>query len=184
MPSVLKSSQVQTMEKLNGARKIPNGVAPGAPQVFKVKITVPTTSVDTIGDKIHLLALPWNLSVHRLELLSTNLDTDNALRLDLGLSYGVDVRSVAPGTQLSLDCYADNFAAGPISAAGVARLDLAFKKRALTALNQTVWADGGLTKAPEGQGNAYLTLTVKTAGTTPVEGTIVAIVEGTLITEN
>lgn len=141
-------------------------------------LEVATTSIDEIGDIIHLVELPFSAKVREIYIFSDDLDSNGtpALAYDLGL-YQLTLDGTF--TVLDADAYASAITIGQ-SANTTTMTNQAFEARNIDKINNTVVQDAVVvltTGVPVQGSRAILSMTMTAAAATAVAGTISFLVK-------
>jgi hypothetical protein len=127
-------------------------------------LAVPTTVMDTVGDKIFLGPIRSNAIILDLMFLNDALAAS-------GLAYDIGVYRT-DGTVVDVDCIGSAVA---FSSARITPASLRFEAADIISVKQELWQLAGLTSDPGG--HFYIGLTCTTVATTPAVGDIVMIAE-------
>ena len=149
----------------------------GDSKVVIDKIAVATTSIDEVGDKIFLCAVPSNAIIHSIMLYNDDLDSHGTptLAADVGLYYS-GIGSGQDGladTVIDADCFAT--AITSLQAAVVIPSEVRFEVDDIVDIVKEAWEAGGLSTDPGGL--FYIALTLTAVSATPAAGDIVIKVQ-------
>lgn len=136
-------------------------------------LEVATTSIDDVGDIIHLTELPFNAKVREIYIFADDLDSNATptLAYDVGL---YKLTKDGTFTVLDADAYASAIIIGQ-AANTTTMTNQAFEARNIDKINNTVIQDAVavITDGREPQdGRAILSLTITAVAATAVAGTI------------
>lgn len=139
---------------------------------------IATTSVDEIGDIMLFGPIESNCKILDVLILSDDLDSDSALRVDVGLYYsGIGGNQAfngnTSGEVIDAACFAS--AHTTLSAAATTWTSVRFEADDIIDVNKEAWEVAGLTSDPGGL--FYIGLTVTTAGTSADAGDVVVRVD-------
>ena len=172
--TTVKSVQV-TKHAARPVDLVSPGVLGGVKRHAQGVIEAATTSLDEIGDIIRMIRLPANVKLTALRLWSDDLDSDSALRVDIGL-YKVNADETI--TVLDADCFATAVDATPVTGGATGGLDVLNEVLNIDQRGLPLWdMAAGVTADPGVP--VEICLTVSTAGTSADAGTIVMEAEFT-----
>lgn len=144
----------------------------GRVRAFIEVVEVATTSLDEIGDKIHVLRVPAKFVPLRLTIKNDDLDgnASPALAVDVGL-HRADT-----GAVVDVDAFAT--AITTLQAANVPGVDVITEAMNIDKIGKTLWEIGGLSTDPGV--DLLVSLTVTAAAATAAAGTVVMVMEGVM----
>jgi hypothetical protein len=149
------------------------GAGTGKTKIYAGTMAIATTSIDEAADKIMLFPIRGSSRLVSLRLFCDDLDSNATptLAADVGLYKDVDAAGTT-ATTVDVDAYAS--ASIVLQAAVTTGTEVAFEARNITAMGQTVAADGAESEHNEIR---YVGLNVTTAAATAAAGDISWIAE-------
>lgn len=172
--SAVKSTQVTNAGTVPVGLSVP-GKMGGKVRTWQEKYSVATTSIDEVGDIIHMLRVPSHVVPTSLVLYNTDMDTHSTptLACDVGV-YRADTEVVKDA-----DCFAT--AITTLQAANTAGVDITYEAGAAGSLGnigKTLWEIAGYTSDPGI--DLLISLTMTTEAATAATGTVGLRLDGVL----
>lgn len=147
------------------------GLIGGKEKTFGFVVTVPTTSIDEVGDVFMVCEIPKQFKVHSVMIFNDDMDSNGAptLAVDVGL-YDKD------NVVVDADFFAS--AITTLQAANKTGVEIAFESGVHTFL-KSLDTVGNAQSTADGNGGKYkIGCTVTAAAATAVQGTLKIVVRG------